>query len=63
MNHEITASVGHIKLTLLLLSYYWPVYTWCRGQYCFARWRLSSSVTLHYAVALYLASCDGFTVS
>jgi len=28
-------------------DYYWPSDTWCRGQYCFARCRLSSSVTLH----------------
>jgi len=29
-------------------SFYWPAYTKCRGQYCFALWRLSSScVTLH----------------
>jgi len=36
--------------------YYWPAYTKCRRQYCFARrasvvvYRLSASVTLHSAM-------------
>ena len=48
---DVTSSISSRNFLLpeLLFCYrhgvfhYWPVYTWW-GQYCFARWRLSSSV-------------------
>jgi len=37
----------NIKSQVILLGiYYWPAYTQCRGPYCFALWRLSSSVVV-----------------